>query len=205
MPRPSARQKQDAILDFIKREVRVRGYPPSVREIGDAVGLNSTSTVHSHLEKLEKRGLIRRDPTKPRAIEVIDGTDPRANLRAGTVPLVGKVTAGKPITAIEDIEDYVPLPAALSQDPSLFALKVRGDSMVDAGILDGDIVYVRRQATAQNGDIVVALTDEDEATVKRFFRDLDHVILRPENKSMAPILLKRVTILGKVVGLSRVW
>jgi repressor LexA len=201
MARTSAQDKQDAILDYIKREVRERGYPPSVREIGDAIGMSSTSTVHGHLSRLEKRGLIRRDPTKPRAIEITDG-----EFRAGhPVPLVGKVTAGIPITAMEDIEGYVPLPPGTHADDTLFALRVQGESMIGAGIQSGDIVYVRRTAAANNGDIVVAMTNEGEATVKRFFRERDHVRLQPENPSMQPIIVRDVTILGRVIGLWRVW
>lgn len=197
--------RQQAILDFIKREVREKGYPPSVREIGEAVGLASSSTVHGHLERLEKKGLIRRDPTKPRAIEITDGDDsfsqfPQSITR---VPLIGKVTAGEPILATENIEEYFPLPSHIVADHTVFMLSVSGDSMIEAGILDGDYVIVRQQQTANNGDIVVAMTEEDEATVKTFYREKDHIRLQPENPALEPIRLKNVTILGKVIGLFR--
>jgi repressor LexA len=197
--------RQQAILDFIKNEVREKGYPPSVREIGEAVGLASSSTVHGHLERLEKKGMIRRDPTKPRAIEIL-GADAEAMafpLTVARVPLVGKVTAGVPITATENIEDYFPLPNHIVGDQTVFMLSVSGDSMIEAGIHDGDYVIVKQQQSADNGDIVVAMTEEDEATVKRFYREKDHIRLQPENSSLEPILLKQVTILGKVIGLFR--
>jgi repressor LexA len=197
--------RQQAILDFIKNEVRTKGYPPSVREIGEAVGLASSSTVHGHLDRLEKKGLIRRDATKPRAIEITDGSEemnvfPEAIAR---VPIVGKVTAGTPILATENIEDYFPLPAHMVGDYTVFMLNVVGDSMIEAGIHDGDYVVVRKQSTASNGDIVVAMTEDEEATVKRFFKESDHIRLQPENSSMEPIRLREVTILGKVIGLYR--
>jgi repressor LexA len=201
MSRQDARAKQDAILAFIKNEVKQRGYPPSVREIGDAIGVTSTSTVHSHLSKLERRGLIRRDPTKPRAIEITDETYRHGQLHG--VPLVGKVTAGMPITAVEDVEGYIPLPPHATEGKELFALRIAGDSMIDAGIRDGDIVYVERTSAAASGDIVVAMTEEDEATVKRFYREHDHIRLQPENAHMEPLRFPSVTILGKVVGLWR--
>lgn len=200
--------RQQAILDFIKAKVKEKGYPPSVREIGEAVGLASSSTVHGHLDRLEKKGLIRRDPTKPRAIEVLDGDSGGQELSdfahaVVRVPLIGRVTAGAPILATENIEDYFPLPAHVAGDYEVFMLSVVGDSMIEAGILDGDYVIVRKQQTAQNGDIVVAMTEDDEATVKRFFREKDHIRLQPENSSMEPIILNNVTILGKVIGLYR--
>ncbi|MEY9093341.1 transcriptional repressor LexA [Paenibacillus sp. RC84] len=195
-------QRQLAILEFIKNEVKDKGYPPSVREIGEAVGLASSSTVHGHLERLEKKGLIRRDPTKPRAIEITDGDSDFA-LSIAQVPLIGKVTAGVPITATENIEDYFPLPMHLVSDYNVFMLNVVGESMIEAGIHNGDMVIVRQQQTANNGDIVVAMTDEDEATVKRFYKERDHIRLQPENSAMDPILLNNVTILGKVIGLFR--
>lgn len=197
--------RQQAILDFIKSEVREKGYPPSVREIGEAVGLASSSTVHGHLERLEKKGMIRRDPTKPRAIEVL-GDESGLDMFSHSVkhvPLVGKVTAGAPILATENIEDYFPLPERYVGDDNVFMLSVMGDSMIEAGIRDGDFVIVRQQSTANNGDIVVAMTEDDEATVKRFFKEKDHIRLQPENSAMQPIRLKNVTILGKVVGLFR--
>lgn len=198
-------KRQQDILDFIKDEVRSKGYPPSVREIGEAVGLASSSTVHGHLARLESKGYIRRDPTKPRAIEVLEFEDdsiPRQN--TVNVPLVGKVTAGLPISAIENIEEYFPLPEQLvPADSNVFMLEIVGDSMIEAGIHDGDYVIVRQQQTANNGEIIVAMTEEDEATVKRYFKEKDFFRLQPENSNMEPILLKDVSILGKVVGLYR--
>ncbi|MBM7094273.1 MULTISPECIES: transcriptional repressor LexA [Alteribacter] len=202
-----SRRQQD-ILEYIKTEVKQKGYPPSVREIGEAVGLASSSTVHGHLSRLEKKGLIRRDPTKPRAIEVIELEEQNESLQISEspsvyVPFIGKVTAGQPITAIENIEEYLPLPSRMVQDEKSFILEIQGDSMIEAGIFDGDMVVVRQQQSANNGDIVVAMTEEDEATVKRFFKEKDHIRLQPENASLDPILLKHVSILGKVVGVFR--
>lgn len=199
-------KRQQDILDFIKQEVKQKGYPPSVREIGLAVGLASSSTVHGHLERLETKGFIRRDPTKPRAIEILDSEEemmiPRS--KVVNVPLVGKVTAGHPITAIENVEEYFPLPEHLAgYDQQVFMLEIVGESMIEAGIHDGDYVIVRQQNTALNGDIVVAMTDEDEATVKRFFKEKNYIRLQPENSAMEPIILDNVTILGKVIGLYR--
>ncbi|TRM12479.1 transcriptional repressor LexA [Lentibacillus cibarius] len=200
-------KRQEAILDFIKERVSEKGYPPSVREIAEAVGLASSSTVHGHLARLESKGYIRRDPTKPRAIEVLDLSDeshiPREEARYA--PVIGKVTAGLPITAVENIEQFVPLPGSISggTEEKLFVLIIEGESMIEAGILDEDMVIVRQQSTAQNGDIVVAMTDEDEATVKRFFKEQDHIRLQPENATMDPLIYPNVTILGKVVGLYR--
>ncbi len=198
--------RQQMILDYIKNEVHTKGYPPSVREIAKAVGLASSSTVHGHLSRLESKGYIRRDPTKPRAIEILDHnmdeSIPREEARY--VPVIGKVTAGLPITAVENIEEYVPVPSMnMSPDENLFVLVIEGDSMIEAGILDGDKVIVKQQNTAENGEIVVAMTEDDEATVKRFFKEKNHVRLQPENSFMEPIILDRVTILGKVVGLYR--
>ncbi|PRX40021.1 repressor LexA [Planifilum fimeticola] len=197
--------RQQAILNYIKKEVEEKGYPPSVREIGEAVGLASSSTVHGHLSRLEKKGFIRRDPTKPRAIEILDRpmTERRAETDTVMVPLVGKVTAGEPITAVENIDEYIPLPKKMVGNGKHFILSVQGDSMINAGILDKDYVIVRQQPTADNGDIVVAMTPDEEATVKRFYKEKDYVRLQPENDLMEPILLPRVTILGKVVGLIR--
>lgn len=196
--------RQQAILDYIKKEVREKGYPPSVREIGEAVGLASSSTVHGHLNRLEAKGLIRRDPTKPRAIEILDDSFSSEDQDTIMVPLVGKVTAGEPITAVENVEEYIPLPKRLyGKDDAIFLLTVQGDSMINAGILDGDKLVVRQQQTATNGDIVVAMTSDGEATVKRFFKEKDHIRLQPENDKMEPLLLPQVTILGKVVGLFR--
>lgn len=192
-------------MDFIKHKVREKGYPPSVREIGEAVGLASSSTVHGHLDRLEKKGLIRRDPTKPRAIEILDQDDSASDfsLSIARVPLVGKVTAGVPITATENIEDYFPLPSHFVRGDNVFMLRVVGDSMIEAGIHHNDYVIVRQQSTANNGDIVVAMTEDNEATVKTFYKEKDHIRLQPENPTMEPIRLKQVTILGKVIGLFR--
>ncbi|MFD0670270.1 transcriptional repressor LexA [Cohnella sp. GCM10027633] len=197
--------RQNAILDFIKNEVRDKGYPPSVREIGEAVGLASSSTVHGHLDRLEKKGLIRRDPTKPRAIEILGDDDNVFGLAASVrqIPLVGKVTAGVPITATENIEEYFPLPATMVGDQPVFMLSVQGDSMIEAGIHDGDYVIVRQQPNATNGDIVVAMTEDNEATVKTFYKERDHIRLQPENSSMSPLRYPNVSILGKVIGLIR--
>lgn len=198
--------RQNSILEFIKNEVRDKGYPPSVREIGEAVGLASSSTVHGHLDRLEKKGLIRRDPTKPRAIEILGDDDDnvyRLSSSIRQIPLVGKVTAGVPITATENIEEYFPLPVNMVGDQPVFMLSVMGDSMIEAGIHDGDYVIVRQQPTATNGDIVVAMTEDNEATVKTFYKERDHIRLQPENSSMEPIRLPNVSILGKVIGLIR--
>ncbi len=190
---------QQKILDFIKSEIEDKGYPPSVREICAAVGLRSTSTVHAHLNHLEEQGLIRRDSTKPRALEVLDGS----HARGRSVPLVGRVTAGQPILAIENIEDYLMLPQNMLGKDDLFCLRVQGESMIDIGILDGDIVVLRQQDTADNGEIVVAMTEEDEATLKRIFYEDGHVRLQPENSTMEPIYADNVTVLGKLVALIR--
>lgn len=190
---------QDRILAFICAEIESKGYPPSVRDICEAVGLKSTSTVHGHLTRLEKKGLIRRDPTKPRAIEVI-GEHPRTSFTS--VKLVGKVTAGPPISAFEDLEAVYPLPKELIGEGTLYMLRVEGDSMINAAILSGDKVIVRQQPDANNGEIVVAMID-DEATVKRFYREEECVRLQPENDAMEPIYSKDVTILGKVIAVFR--
>jgi repressor LexA len=194
-------RRQQEILDYIRKVVWERGYPPSVREIGEAVGLSSSSTVHGHLDRLEEKGLIHRDATKPRALEVVDEREMRSR-RLVQVPMVGRVTAGEPILAVENIEETYPLPFDLIRDENVFMLTVRGDSMIEAGILDGDYVIVRRQSTAQNGDVVVAMIDE-EATVKRFFKENGHFRLQPENSALAPFIVSEVTILGKVIGLFR--
>ncbi|TCP30235.1 repressor LexA [Scopulibacillus darangshiensis] len=197
-------KRQQDIIDFIRTEVNTKGYPPSVREIGDAVGLASSSTVHGHLSRLEKKGMIRRDPTKPRAIELLSLDEPRmAKQDTVHIPIIGKVTAGQPITAFENIEEYFPVPAAMVGADEVFILNVIGESMIDAGIMDGDKVIVRQQRTADNGDIIVAMTEEDEATVKRFFKEKDHIRLQPENSTMAPIILENCIILGKVIGVFR--
>jgi repressor LexA len=195
--------KQNQILSYIKENLRAKGYPPSVREIGEAVGLSSSSTVHTHLTKLESLGYIKRDPTKPRAIDVLD----EAQWRQKTVipvPLIGMVTAGQPILAIENIEETYPLPAELiGSEDNVFMLSVKGDSMVNAGILDGDYILVRQQSNANNGDIIVALIDDEEATVKRFYKEAGRIRLQPENDLMEPIYAEQVAIVGKVVGLFR--
>ncbi|TLS50148.1 transcriptional repressor LexA [Paenibacillus antri] len=197
--------RQQAILEFIRSEVREKGYPPSVREIGEAVGLASSSTVHGHLDRLEKKGFIRRDPTKPRAIELLGDEDERQMVRLAVsrVPLVGKVTAGQPITAVENVEEYFPLPSHMVRDDEVFMLSVVGESMIDVGIFDGDYVIVRQQQTASNGDIVVAMTEDDEATVKTFYKERDHIRLQPENPTMEPLRYNHVTVLGKVIGIFR--
>jgi repressor LexA len=194
-------KRQREIFEFIGSYLSSHGYPPTVREIGKAVGLHSSSTVHAHLAKLEGLGVLKRDPTKPRAIEVLIEKAKRV-ARPG-VPLVGSVAAGEPVLAEENIEEYLEVPSLIGGEGGDYVLRVRGDSMVDAGILDGDFVVVRPADTARNGEIVVALVGEDEATVKRYFREKDHVRLQPENKSMKPIRSREVSLLGKVVGMFR--
>lgn len=197
-------QKQIEILLYIKSEVQRQGYPPAVRDICKGVNLKSTSTVHSHLEKLEAKGYIRKDPTKPRAIEILDKNDDflLASKKTVDVPILGKVTAGTPILAVENIEDTYPVPLELVEGHDVFMLKIQGESMIEAGILDGDLVLVKEQKAALNGDIIVALL-EDEATVKRFFKEKDRIRLQPENQFMEPIYATNVSILGKVIGLFR--
>jgi repressor LexA len=196
-------KRQQEIFDFIKRYSAKYGYPPTVRDIGKAVGLASSSTVHAHLSNLERIGLLRRDPAKPRAIELLDraAAGVRSFVRPG-LPLVGQVAAGQPVFAEENIEDYVQTPAFAGGDDGEYLLRVRGDSMRNVGILEDDLVVVRPQDVAEDGDIVVALVGE-EATVKRFFQEDDHVRLQPENDSMDPIRVREVSVLGKVVGLMR--
>jgi repressor LexA len=195
-------KRQKEIFEFIKRYSDRHGYPPTVRDIGKAIGLTSSSTVHAHLSNLEKVGLLRRDPTKPRAIEVL--VDKARAVMPGPVglPVVGQVAAGQPVLADENIEEYVPVPEIAGGDEGEFILRVRGDSMKDAGILADDHVIVRPQDTAANGDIVVALVGE-EATVKRFFKEDDHVLLQPENEAVEPIRARDVKVLGRVVGVCR--
>lgn len=193
-----ASEKKMQILDFIRKEIDDKGYPPSVREICLAVGLKSTSTVHAHLNRLEEEGYIRRDATKPRALELTD----TATVRGRSVPLVGRVTAGMPILAQQNIEEYYMLPQNLVGGDEVFILSVQGESMIEAGILDGDFVIVRRQSHAENGDIVVAMID-DEATVKRIFYEKTRVRLQPENSAMQPIYARDVTVLGRVIALFR--
>lgn len=195
-------EKQRKVLEFIKKELKTKGYPPSVREICRGVGIKSTSTVHSYLERLEEMGLIRRDPSKPRAIEILDDTTFLSKKELVNVPILGRVTAGQPILAVENIEDTFPLPVDFLPNSNIFMLTVRGESMVDAGILDGDYVVVKQQSHAENGDYVVALMD-DEATIKTFYKEKDHIRLQPENPYMAPIIVRDVTILGKVIGTIR--
>jgi repressor LexA len=197
----SLTKRQQEIFDFVKRYVSEHGYPPTVRDIGKAIGLASSSTVHAHLANLEKLGLLRRDPTKPRAIEVLKDKAREVVTPAG-LPVVGQVAAGQPVLADENIEEYVPVPGIAGGDDGEFVLRVKGDSMKDAGILEGDFVIVRRQETAGDGEIVVALVGE-EATVKRFFRENDHVRLQPENDAMEPIRTREAQVLGRVVGLCR--
>lgn len=194
--------KQQEILEYIKETVLKKGYPPAVREICEAVHLKSTSSVHSHLETLEKNGYIRRDPTKPRTIEIIDDTFNFSRREMVNVPLIGTVAAGLPILAQENIEAYFPFPVETLPNKEVFMLRVKGDSMINAGILEGDQVLVEQQQTADNGDIVVALVD-DSATVKRFYKEDGHYRLQPENDTMAPIIVNNVEVLGKVIGLLR--
>lgn len=194
--------KQQEILDFIKDCILQKGYPPSVREICEAVKLKSTSSVHSHLETLEKNGYIRRDPTKPRTIEILDDSFGLTRRELVNVPIIGQVTAGQPILAVENIEDYFPVPPEYLHNKTTFMLKVKGDSMINVGIYDGDLILVEEQPTASNNEIVVALVD-DSATVKRFFKENGHYRLQPENDFMEPIIVDQVSILGKVIGLFR--
>jgi len=198
--------RQYEILDTIYKTIEEKGFPPTVREIGKAVELSSTSTVHGHLSRLEENGYIKRDPSSPRAIEItVQGLDVLdKNPQNDMIPILGTVTAGEPITAIEDAEDFFPLPDELkNRDKVFFMLNIRGDSMIEAGILDGDYVIVQQQASAYNGDIVIAMTDDNEATCKKFYKEEDYIRLQPENKTMDPIILDDVSILGKVVSLYR--
>ena len=195
-------KKQQEILEYIKNQILQRGFPPAVREICEAVNLKSTSSVHSHLETLEKNGYIRRDPTKPRAIEILDDTFNLTRREMVNVPIIGQVAAGQPILAEENIEDYFPFPAERMPNKQTFLLKVKGESMINAGILDGDYVLVEQDATASYGDMVVALV-EDSATVKTFYKEEGVFRLQPENDFMDPIIVKEVSILGKVIGVMR--
>ena len=194
--------KQQEILDFIKSEILSKGYPPAVRDICEAVHLKSTSSVHSHLETLEKNGYIRRDPTKPRAIEIMDDSFNLSRREVVNVPMVGTVAAGQPILAQEHIEGYFPIPAEYMPNTDCFMLKVKGESMINAGIFDGDYIMVRQQNVASNGEMIVALVD-DSATVKTFYKENGHYRLQPENATMDPIIVDKVQILGKVIGLLR--
>ena len=194
--------KQKEILEYMKQEILNKGYPPTVRDICEAVKLKSTSSVHSHLETLEKNGYIRRDPTKPRAIEIIDDNFNLTRREMTNVPMLGRVAAGEPILAVENIESYFPIPTEYMPKNQAFMLKVKGESMINAGIFDGDSVLVEQCNTANNGDMVVALV-EDSATVKTFYREADHIRLQPENDSMKPIIVDDCEILGKVFGVFR--
>ncbi len=197
-------KKQLEILDFIRKELNRKGYPPSLREIGRAVNLKSTSTVHGHLERLEKKGFIRRDATKPRAIEILDGSSFTYFKKEMTeLPIVGKVTAGQPILAQENIEDFFPVPLEFIGNNDSFILIVKGNSMIDAGIFDKDYVIVSQQSHADNGDIVVALLNDDEATIKKFYKENGHYRLQPENKLYEPLIVDNLTILGKVIAVFR--
>ena len=195
-------KKQSEILEYIKNEILNRGFPPSVREICEAVNLKSTSSVHSHLETLEKNGYIRRDPTKPRAIEIVDDHFNLVRRETVNVPIIGTVAAGEPLLAEQNIADYFPIPVEMLPNLPTFMLKVHGHSMINAGIFDGDTVIVAQQNTAANGDIVIALID-DSATAKRFYKEDGHYRLQPENDAMEPIITDHVDILGKVIGLVR--
>lgn len=194
--------KQKEILEYVKESILKKGYPPTVREICEKVNLRSTSSVHSHLDQLEKNGYIRRDPTKPRTIEIVDDEFALTRREIVNVPLIGTVAAGMPILAQENIEDYFPVPAEILPNNPVFMLKVKGDSMIEAGIYDGDRLLVEQRDTASNGEIVVALV-EDSATVKRFYKENGHFRLQPENSSMDPIIVNDVRILGRALGLYR--
>ena len=202
MPNGKISEKQKEILEYIKQEILNKGYPPAVREICEAVHLKSTSSVHSHLETLEKNGYIRRDPTKPRAIEIMDDTFNLTRREMVNVPVIGNVAAGQPLLAVQNIENYFPIPAEYMPNQETFMLKVKGESMINAGIFHGDLVIVEQTNTAENGEIVVALVD-DSATVKRFYKENGHYRLQPENDTMEPIIVDHVQILGKVIGLFR--
>lgn len=204
MSKKNSDTKQLEILRYIYDTVDHRSFPPTVREICAAVKLSSTSTVHGHLARLERKGLLIKDATKPRALEITDEGKKELGIKPKRIPVAGVVAAGQPILVVQDIDEYFPLPPDLENDAGeLFMLKIHGESMINAGILNGDNVIVKKQNTANNGEIVVAMTDENEATVKRFYKEKDHYRLQPENDTMAPIILPEVTILGKVVGLYR--
>lgn len=194
--------KQQEILEYMKKEILSKGYPPSVREICQAVKLSSTSSVHAHLEKLEKNGFIRRDPAKPRCIEIVDDNFQLTRREMAQIPVVGTVAAGQPILATQNITDYFPIPAEYAPNSECFILKVKGESMINIGIMDGDQIFVERCNTARNGDVVVALVD-DSATVKTYYRENGHYRLQPENDFMEPIIVDHVDILGRVFGVFR--
>ncbi|MCT6822489.1 MAG: transcriptional repressor LexA [Apilactobacillus sp.] len=197
--------KQLAILEFIWKRINSQGYPPTVREIGEAVDLSSTSTVHGHLSRLEKKGFIVKNPAKPRALEITeDGLKKLGvNTHPGQIPVLGTVAAGEPILAVEDTSEFFSMPEQYDNSDEIFMLTIQGESMINIGILNGDKVIVRKQSTANNGDIVIAMTSENEATCKRFFKESDHYRLQPENDNLDPIILDQVYIIGKVVGLFR--
>ena len=194
--------KQKEILEFMKQEILNKGYPPTVRDICEAVKLKSTSSVHSHLETLEKNGYIRRDPTKPRAIEIMDDNFNLTRREVANVPMLGRVAAGEPLLAVENVESYFPIPTEYMPNAETFMLKVKGESMINAGIFDGDQILVEKCNTARNGDMVVALV-EDSATVKTFYKEANHIRLQPENDTMDPIIVPDCEILGKVFGVFR--
>jgi repressor LexA len=194
--------KQQQILDYIKEEILAKGYPPTVREICEKVGLKSTSSVHSHLSTLENNGFIRRDPTKPRAIEIVDDEFNLTRREMANIPVVGRVAAGEPLLAVENITDYFSLPVEFVPRGEIFILTVKGDSMINVGMYEGDYLIIEKTSTARNGDIVVALID-DSVTVKRFYKENGYIRLQPENDTMDPIILKDCTILGKAIGLYR--
>ena len=196
--------KQKEILDYLKSQIISRGFPPAVREICDAVNLKSTSSVHSHLESLEKNGYIRRDPSKPRAIEIVDDCFNLTRRELVNVPMIGTVTAGQPILAVENIGGYFPIPTEYMPNEETFMLRVKGESMINAGIFDGDYILIQKQSVAKNGDFVVALID-DSVTVKTYYKENGHFRLQPENDTMDPIIVTELSILGKVIGLFRMF
>ena len=202
MPNGKISAKQQQILDYLKEEILAKGYPPTVREIGEKVNLKSTSSVHSHLESLEKKGYIKRDPSKPRAIEIVDDSFQQVRTEMVSIPVIGRVAAGEPIFAEQNIESYFPVPASMVPSGDSFVLNVKGDSMINAGIFSGDQIFVHACDTAKNGDMVVALVD-DSATVKTFYKESDHIRLQPENDSMDPIIVNDCQILGRVFGVFR--
>ena len=194
--------KQREILEYMKQEILNKGYPPTVRELCDAVHLKSTSSIHSHLETLEKNGYIRRDPSKPRAIEIVDDNFNLTRREVVNVPIVGSIAAGQPLLAIQNIDNYFPMPAEYMPNQNTFMLKVKGESMINAGIFDGDVILVKQQSTAKNGEMVAALV-EDSATVKTFYKEDGHIRLQPENDNMDPIIVPDCQILGVVFGVFR--
>ncbi|MDR2904048.1 MAG: transcriptional repressor LexA [Clostridiales bacterium] len=195
-------KRQKSVYDYLKKEIREKGYPPSVREICQAVGLSSTSSVHAHLETLEGKGYIKRSPLKNRSIEILEEDFYQSSREMVNIPIVGKVTAGEPILAVENIDDYFPIPIEYVSSANSFMLRVKGDSMINKGILDGDLVIIKKQPSANNGDIVVALID-DSATIKTFYREKNHIRLQPENPAYEPIIVKNISILGVLIGLFR--